>query len=75
MSTRLTSVLALSDDAAVNVGLLRGEALHDPFFYLVGQLLSKKKVIAQSFIAAISAVWSLRDCLLIREGRNSLFVS
>lgn len=74
MLTRLTSALALSNDAAVNLGILGGEAFHDPFFYLVGQLLSKKTVIAQSFIAAILAVWSLRDCLSIREERNGLFV-
>lgn len=45
MSARLTFALALYDDATVNLGLFGREALYDPFFYLAGRLLSKKKVI------------------------------
>ncbi|KAK9931662.1 hypothetical protein M0R45_018932 [Rubus argutus] len=53
MSGRLSSALALSNEASVNLGLLGGEALQDPHFYLVGRLLVKKKLSSQSFMAAI----------------------
>jgi hypothetical protein len=41
---------------------------------LAGCWLIKKKVIAQSFMAAILGVWGLRDRLSIREENNNLFV-
>ena len=74
MSARLSSVLTLSDEASVNLGLLGGEALQDPHFYLVGRLLAKKKLSSQSFMAAIEGVWGLRDRLIIREeNKNFIF--
>lgn len=74
MSTRLTSALALSDEATVNLGILGGEALVDPSFYLVGRVLAMKKFAPQSFMVAMAGVWGLKDRLSIQEEGGGVFV-
>ncbi|KAL6215458.1 hypothetical protein ACLB2K_014888 [Fragaria x ananassa] len=50
------------------------ELLQDSFFYLCGRVLTKRPVNVSSLSATISAVWRLKERVLIREEEEGILV-